>query len=109
MIIPTNQKLAEVIKEFTENNTAFMLSLIETLTQKGLLDDDDLQEIKKRQTTWISRFDQIQASKKDELLNSNSEDGARARMHMAMSSMMEGDFESFCKWLEKDHKIRDDK
>ena len=107
--VTDDSELAEKFKEFTEHHTALVMALMETLVAKGLLDDEDMQEIKKKQTTWISRLDQIQAEKMDTVLNSDTQEGSKARLRMAMSSILNGDLKSFRKWVDLNQKIRDDK
>ena len=65
--------------------------------------------MKNKQALWISRIDQIKAEERDEVMNSNTEIGSKMRMRMAMSSIQNGDLNSFTKWINLDREIRENK
>ena len=105
MIFPNNKEIAEIVKEFTEYHTALIMSLIEILIFKNLLDDEDLQNLKRKQTSWISKLDQLQAAKQDKALNSKSDLGTKVRLRMAMAAILNGDLTNFRKWIDKEKEI----
>jgi len=109
MIHYPNKDIVEYVTEFTEYHSSLILSLIEILVLKGVLSHEDMTDLKNKQSVYISRFDQIQAENKDKLLNSDTDEGTKARMCMAMTSITNGDFKEFRKWIDLNDKIQNNK
>jgi len=105
MIGPSTKDLYEAFKESSEQQASLLLSLIEILTEKGILNEENVKQINKKRDAWISRFDQMNAEKIDKILHSNSKEGSKARMSKAFMSVVNGDLPGFRKWVDLEHKI----
>lgn len=75
--IPSKEEVNSVVQNSHCTSTAQFIAIIELLSMKGIMDEEDQAFLQKRKTYWLSQFDQMVAQKKDDALKDALDDFRR--------------------------------